>query len=73
MLASDDGTTSLSNTSIEKVAITELLIEGRRDSPCGPEAGPATAGIPEVGAFSPPAISAILSPQGALLFSASSI
>lgn len=42
MLLSDEGTTSLSNTSIENVIIAALL-DGRRVSPCGPDGGPITA------------------------------
>lgn len=62
MLPSDDGTTSLSNTSIEKVAIIAFLIDDRRDSPCGPDTGPTRSGIPEVDAYSPPAILEPLQP-----------
>ena len=43
MLPSDDGTTSLSKTSMEKVAIAEPLVDSRRDSTCGPVIGTAAA------------------------------
>lgn len=39
MLLKDEGTTSLSNTSIENVIIAAVL-DGRRVSPCGPDGGP---------------------------------
>ena len=57
MLLSDDGTTSLSNTSMENV-IMAVFRDGRRVSPpCGPEIGPwGTA--PDVDASSLPAITA---------------
>ncbi|RWW75711.1 hypothetical protein BHE74_00016239 [Ensete ventricosum] len=43
MLPRDDGTTSLSKTSMEKVAIAEPLVDSRRDSTCGPVIGTAAA------------------------------
>lgn len=59
MLASDGGTTSLSNTSMEKVVIAGFLVDDLRNSPCGPDTGPdgaaAVSVLDDAGSL-PPAI-----------------
>lgn len=54
MLLSDDGTTSLSNTSMENpAAIAGFLDDGLRDSPWGPECGRVDAAGMDVDEGSP--------------------